>query len=82
MSGEVIHLRAYEAAIFRGSREKPIWDPADIAECERNLRHPAVRERLEEVALRARAERDWLDEQIRIAYATTATGFTPGGNAA
>lgn len=53
MSGRVIHMRAYQAAIFRGSRENPIWDRADIIECERNLRHPAVRERIAELRSRA-----------------------------
>lgn len=53
MSGQVIHMRAYQAAIFRGSRENPVWDRADIIECERNLRHPAVRERIAELRSRA-----------------------------
>lgn len=82
MTGEVIHLRAYEAAIFRGSREKPIWDPADIAECGRNLRHPAVRSKIEEIARHARAEREWLDAQIQAAYEIIAGPGPWGGNAA
>lgn len=78
MSGEVIHLRAYQAAIFRGSRDKPEWDFVDTVKCERELRQPAVRERIEEIAQEARAQRD-RRERIVLEKASSFLPANPNG---
>lgn len=41
---EIVHLDAYRRAIFRGTRGNPVWDPADIAECEAAIEREAYRQ--------------------------------------
>jgi len=75
MTGEVIHLEAYRSAIFRGSRDRPVWQRSDIEMCERQHQLPTVRRVIDRIAAHARADRDWHDEAVRAAYAAMAEGL-------
>ena len=79
MNGKIIHLRAYQAAIFRGSRGRPEWDQSEIEACEQALRRPAVRQHIEEISQEARTQRErrerWVLEQA-------SSHPKPGGHAA
>lgn len=54
----VIHIGAWRAATFRGSREQPDWCADDIAACERYQARPDIRQRIEEIGRKARKERE------------------------
>ena len=80
---DIIYLRAYRAAIFEGSRDEPAWSAKLIAECRRNHEHPAVRERIDEIARRARAEADACHIEVRLRAAHRRSNSTkPGGGEA
>lgn len=72
---DVIHLEAYRKAIFRGSRDAPAWDPADIADCERKLRHDAA-------DFRMARDRRKLTQREASKRAAFWNGFDPNGGRA
>lgn len=51
----VIHLDAWRAATFRGSRDEPDMRPEDIAECVKEQAKPEVRARIDKIGMLARA---------------------------